>query len=191
MGHDGVCQRCQVDRQNNEAFLFNISRHNGIPSILQTFEILFPKVYVEEVIIRETNKRIQENKLTYGEFLIWIGLWFFMRTTHFGNQREFWSTKAIDAFEGTPFSSNDYMSRNRFENILAAFSITNRRPPAFCDRFWEVHQIIKAWKDNIRMKFSTTFKRASSKQVPITILVTENKKIEENQSTRPLLTFVA
>ena len=52
--------------QNNEAFLLNISRHDGIPSILQTFEILFPKVYAEEVIIRETNKKIQENKLTYG-----------------------------------------------------------------------------------------------------------------------------
>ena len=64
---------------------FNISRHNGIPSILQTFEMIFPKVYVEEVIIREINKRIQENKLTFGEFLIWIGLCFFMRTTHFGN----------------------------------------------------------------------------------------------------------
>ena len=57
-GHDGVRQRHQVGGQNNEAFLFNISRHNGIPSILQTFEILFPKVYVEEVLIRKTNKRI-------------------------------------------------------------------------------------------------------------------------------------
>ena len=54
-GHDRVCQRRQVGGQNNEAFLFNISRHNGIPSILQIFEILFPKVYVEQVIIRETN----------------------------------------------------------------------------------------------------------------------------------------
>ena len=69
-GHDRVCQRRQVGGQNNEAFLFNMSRHNGIPSILQTFEMLFPKVHVEEVIIRQTNKRIQENKLTYGEFLI-------------------------------------------------------------------------------------------------------------------------
>ena len=84
-GHDGVCQRCQVGGQNNEAFLFNINRHNGIPSILQTFEIIFPTVYVEEVIVRETNERIQENKLTYGEVLIWIGLLFFMRTTHFGD----------------------------------------------------------------------------------------------------------
>ena len=85
LGHDRVCQHCQVGDQNNVVFLFNISRHNGIPSILQTFEILFPKVYVEEVIIREINKRIQENKLTFGEFLIWIGLWFFIGTTHFGD----------------------------------------------------------------------------------------------------------
>ena len=56
-GHDGVCQCHHVGNQNNEAFLFNISRYNDIPSILQTFEIDFPKVYVEEVIIRETNKK--------------------------------------------------------------------------------------------------------------------------------------
>ena len=43
--------------------------------------------------------------MTYGEFLIWIGLWFFMGITHFGDRREFWSTKAIDAFEGIPLDS--------------------------------------------------------------------------------------
>ena len=95
--------------------------------------------------------------MSYGEFLIWIGLQFFMGTTHFGNQGEFWSTKAIDAFEGIPFRFNDFMSRNRIENILAVFSITNTHLPAFCNRFWEVSQIIKAWNDNMRMKFSPSW----------------------------------
>ena len=35
------------------------------------------------------------------------------------------------------------------------------------------------------------FNGASSKQVPITIPVTENKKIKENQSTRPFFAFIA
>ena len=59
-GHDGVCQHCQVGGQNDEVLPFNICRHNGIPSILQTFEILFPQVYIEEVIIKKQIKNTGE-----------------------------------------------------------------------------------------------------------------------------------
>ena len=47
-GHDGICQSRQVGGQNNEAYLFCLSRHNGIPSILQFFEILFQKYMLKK-----------------------------------------------------------------------------------------------------------------------------------------------
>ena len=52
-----MTERCQVGGQKNQAFLLNISRLTGIPLIIQTFDILFSKQYIEAVIIRETNKK--------------------------------------------------------------------------------------------------------------------------------------
>ncbi len=131
-GHDGVCQRRQAGGQNMEASLFNFGSHSGVPTILQTFEMMFPKEYIEQVIIKQTNKKL-EQKMTYGEFFIWMGLWFFMGTTNFGDRRDFWSTKSIDAFEGTPYRFNGFMSRFRFENILSALTITDKTPPTYTD----------------------------------------------------------
>ena len=80
-----------------------------------------------------------------------------MGTTHFGDRREFWSSKAIDAFEGVPFRFNDFMSRNRFENILAALTITDRNAPVFVDRFWEVRQVLSEWNGNMKLRFSPSW----------------------------------
>ena len=60
---------------------------------------------------------------------------FLYGTTNFGERREFRSTKAIGTFEGTLFSFNKFMSRNRFKNILYALTITNLRDPTYTDRF--------------------------------------------------------
>ena len=77
--------------------------------------------------------------------------------TTFGDCREFWSSKAIDAFEGTPYRFNDFMSRPRFEAILAALQFTDRKPPSCNDRFWEVRQMIDKWNSNMRYKFSPSW----------------------------------
>ena len=62
-GHDGVCQCWQVGGQNALASLFNFGGHSGVPSILQIFEILFPNEFLEQVVIGETNKKL-DKKLT-------------------------------------------------------------------------------------------------------------------------------
>ena len=46
---------------------------------LNLFEGLFPKQLVL-LIINKVNETIDEKKVTYGEFLHWIGLWLFMLT---------------------------------------------------------------------------------------------------------------
>ena len=155
-GHDGVCSRRQVEGFHTQAKIFNFGGFNGIPTLLQTFELMFPHELIKSVIIKETNKHLEKN-ITYGEFLSWIGLWFFMATTTFGDRREFWSSKAIDAFEGTPYRFNDFMSRNRFESILSHLVFTNRSPPVYNDRFWEVRQMINEWNSNMRFKFSPSW----------------------------------
>ena len=87
-GHDGVCQRQVAEGRDTEAKIFNFGSHSGIPTILQTFEMLFPQAFLESVIIKNTNKHLQKT-VSYGEFIAWIGLWFFMATTNFGDRREF------------------------------------------------------------------------------------------------------
>ena len=109
-----------------DAKIFNFGSNSGIPTILQTFKMLFPQTLLESVIIRNTNKHLQK-PVSYGEFIAWVGLWFFMATTNFGDQREFLSSISIDAFDGTPFWMNDYMSCHRFEAILATLRITDKK----------------------------------------------------------------
>ena len=82
------------------------------------YGMLFPKEYIENVIIKETNKKLDNKKMTYGEFLVWMGLWFFMGTTNFGDRRDFLSTKVIDTFEGTPFRFSGFM----YKTVLKTFS---------------------------------------------------------------------
>ena len=46
---------------------------------LQLFEGLFPKEYLENVVLTETNQHLND-PLSYGELLHWIGLWVLMST---------------------------------------------------------------------------------------------------------------
>ena len=94
--------------------------------------MLFPLAFLESLIIKNTNKHLQKS-VSYGEIIAWIGLWFLMAMTNFGDQRKFWSSKSTDAFDGTPFWMNDYMSHHCFEAILAALQITDRKPPSYKD----------------------------------------------------------
>ena len=46
------------------------------------------------------------------------------------------------------------MSRERFEVILECLAFTNRKPPTFIDKFWEVRQMVEVWNDNMQQVFS-------------------------------------
>ena len=84
-GHDGVCQRCTVGGVKEKAKLIDFSSAAGMPALLDIFEAPFPKEFITSTIIIETNKKLNDKKLSYGEFLVWLGLWFMMGTTHFGD----------------------------------------------------------------------------------------------------------
>ena len=47
---------------------------------LQLFEQLFPLKYIEDVILVKTNKVLDQQPVTYGELLDWIGLWVLILT---------------------------------------------------------------------------------------------------------------
>ena len=90
------------------------------PTRVQLFEMLFPKEFVQQTILVETNKEIVGEPVQYGEFLRWLGLWFLMATLMGPRRRDFGSSAPVDEFEGSPFRLNRWMSRTRFEAILSA-----------------------------------------------------------------------
>ena len=67
-------------------------------------------------------------------------------STMVGPQRhEYWAAYAINTFRGAPLCLGVWMSHARFNAILVALSFTDRDPPPFLDKFWEVCQMIEAW----------------------------------------------
>ena len=117
------------------------------------FKLLFMKDYIEDVIFCKINVNINGSRVTYGEFLRWIGIWFLIAMV-IGLPREaFFSLKPIDPFLGAPFRVNEYMSKKRFDKILTAIRYNDTAPPAYKDRFWVVCKLIDAWNLNLSEQF--------------------------------------
>ena len=135
--HHNICLRRSNVQGNAKPRLLFITTEQGEPSILELLEGLFFKSYLQDVIIPKTNNAMSlREKLTYGEFLRWLGLWFLM-TTIIGLQRhEIWSLSPISVFEGAPLRLGVYMGRNRFVDILSALQFTDSQLPAYLDKFW-------------------------------------------------------
>lgn len=145
-GHDGICDRRQANIRDVQPSL-SIPR-DGVASvtILRIFETLFMKTFIVGVLIPQVNSRMGGGEpVTYGEFLRWIGIWLLLATTQGAQRRAFWSTAPISPFRGAKLRFNHLMSRTRFEAILSSLKYTDRDPPNFVDKFFEVRQMIEAF----------------------------------------------
>ena len=47
---------------------------------LELFETLFKKNYIVNVLLVSINENIKGESVTYGEFSVWLGLWFLIAT---------------------------------------------------------------------------------------------------------------
>jgi hypothetical protein len=92
-----------------------------------------------------------------GEFVRFLGIQLFMSTMSGFKQRDFWSSKPPETEAGAPYRFNKWMSRKRYEAILAALTYTDQNKPTFRDRFWEVRQMIKMWNQNMKEIFSCSW----------------------------------
>ena len=131
------------------------------PSLFNLFELFFFTPFVKNVIIPQTNNRLEANgfhrDLSYGEFLQWIGVWLLMSTLHGPDRAAFWSLTDINRFHGAPWRLGDLMSQKRFDAILRSIFYTVQEKPAYRDKFWEVRQMIVAWNDNMAEKFTPSW----------------------------------
>ena len=119
----------------------------------QLFEWLFPQKYVEDMILVKTNKVLDQQPVTYGELLRWIGLWVLISTVDGSNHHSFWSSKSVNIYEGAPFWLGKYMSHTHFEEILSSICYTDESSPTLLDHFWEIRCLIVAWNKNMDENF--------------------------------------
>ena len=118
------------------------------------------RMILENIIITATNRILVRNNcrpLSYGEFLVFIGVWLLMASQKVGGctRRDYWSSEPVSTWKGAPFRCNEYMSRTRFEQILSNLKYTVNEPPSYIDRFHEIRQIVTAWNDNIQQVFQS------------------------------------
>jgi hypothetical protein len=126
-------------------------------TMLNMFLFFFPSQFLHDVLLLQLNKSLQEQKehaCGIGEFIRFIGLWFYMATFKGFNQSEYWSLKQIDDFNGVPIRLNNWMSKRRFDTILSNLHYTDKEcPTTFQDQFHNVRQLIQAWNKNMTEKF--------------------------------------
>ena len=141
-GHSGICHRRAGFAQNR---LPTISFPHGVqPTLVQLFEVLFPKLFVQSVILPLINTEIGfGGPVEYWEFLRFVGLWFLIATIEGPERRDFWAVEPPTRYSGAPFRISE-MSRNRFYEIVRCLHFTNGTPPAYIDRFFEICQLLDA-----------------------------------------------
>ena len=158
-GFSGICQRRSEQLGCEAARLRTVTNDvvmTGL-NILTMFLLFLPKAFFENVILVETNKKIEGNPVTFGELLQFIGIWLFMSTTAGYSRSDWFSQKPVDRWIGAPYRFNDIMSGRRFEAIISALTFTAAPAPAYQDKFFEVRELIYAWNCNMLATFSPSW----------------------------------
>lgn len=150
-GFSGICQRRVEQLSCESAHLQNVTCEiimTGL-DILTMFLIFLPKAFFETVVLAETNKCIEGEPPTFGEFLQFIGIWLYMSTTAGFTHSDWFTQKPINLWEGVPFHLNNIM----FEAIIKALTFTAMPTPPFVDKFHEICDFIQAWNNNMAENF--------------------------------------
>ncbi|KAL7525460.1 hypothetical protein ACHAXR_001013, partial [Thalassiosira sp. AJA248-18] len=114
--------------------------------------------WVLEAVIPATNKEIEGDILTLQEFYVYLGCHIFMACFEgISDRRLWWSSKPISIKEGAPFRLHEYMSLRRFNAITSAMRYTNKVPPEFEDRFFDVREMIDAFNDHYAANYSPSW----------------------------------
>ena len=137
---------------------FDERKVNGIPNIQPSIKVMsemalegmttmgmfllfFPKIRID-TILKETNKNLAENPVTFGELLRFFWILLFMLTISGFSKRDFWSSTPVSVKSGAPYRFHEWMSLQRFDNIMKSLGLTKRDPPEYKDPFWEIREMI-------------------------------------------------
>jgi hypothetical protein len=115
------------------------------------------------LVIPQTNKTLGK-PVDLHEFNVWLGCVFFMSClVDIKDCDLWWSTKAIDMFDGAPFCLNKYMTKVRFRKITELIRYTSKEAPLlFVDH--EVPKMIDAFNDHYSSKYKPSWLSCSKDQ---------------------------
>ena len=148
-----ICHRTTQGLRYEKAKFTNEVDNAPGSSYIDYFLYLLPCDYINEILLVETNKK-EEEDITFGELMVYIGLWLLMSTTSNGcDRRAFWENSPISPWKGAPFRFNEYMPLSRFDYITKSLTFTNLSPPTYVDKFHEVRQLIKGWNQHMKKCF--------------------------------------
>ena len=121
---------------------------------LSYFLGFLPTGYMQTVLLKESNKVVMEEAISWREFLRFIGLFLLMSTVSGSfDRRSYFSFTEVSEWEGAPFRLYKYMTGTRFNNIISYLRYTDANQPTFRDRFWEVRQLIQSWNNHMAQFF--------------------------------------
>ncbi len=151
-GWDGIDQRELVIQTKKDASF----EGDWMPVGKKWSEIffkLFPAVWLFDCCMKATSDAIVASggqALDKGEFVRFIGLWLLMSTCCGWTREHFWDTTPFNARSNPcPFHFTPLMTRHRFNQINSELRFTKEKPPNYCDKFWEVREMVREWNKNM------------------------------------------
>ena len=125
---------------------------------LQVFFLCYPQKYLTEVVIPATNSNLTLGPTNLSEIISFFGCIFFMSCFQGVEERRDWWSKTPPSMEsGAPFRLNEYMSRDRFEDIIQGLRYTTAEPPAYRDKFYEVREMWEYWNAHYHQEYVPSY----------------------------------
>ena len=142
-----ICHRTTQGLRYEKAKFTNEVDNAPGSSYIDYFLYLLPCDYINEILRVETNKKEDED-ITFGELMVYIGLWLLMSTTSNGcDRRAFWENSPISPWKGAPFRFNEYMSLSRFDYITKSLTFHSHSFPPYEVKFHEIRELIDCWNN--------------------------------------------
>ena len=127
--------------------------HAPNSTYIDYFIYFLPEAYMKEILLVATNKNNLDN-VTWGELLVYIGLWFLMASINTGcDRRAYWENSPVSPWKGAPYRFNEYMTLARFEQITSSLTFTDIPFPQYTDKFHEVRQMIIEFNHHMKEVF--------------------------------------
>ena len=157
-GWDGIDRRATSGGGYEEpSFTNGWSPHNK--TYLEIFLHFLPFAWLQTVLLAKTNESIESGNsppLSLGELMRYLGMRLLMSTLQGWSLEEYWCYEPLQRpqEEGPcPYNFRNYMSKKRFKMITDNLVFTDAAAPSFRDKFWQVRQMVKAWNENMALKF--------------------------------------
>lgn len=125
---------------------------------LQIWMLCYPVKYFTEVVIPATNPHLKMGDTDLQELICFFGCEKMMACFEGISDRRMWFSKEpINMYAGAPFRLNEYMTGNRFEDIMQALRYTTCDVPDYEDKFYEVREMEDCFNDPYECEYVSSY----------------------------------